>query len=36
MIEDKIHLVNKIFKNNKIRTIWNQEEEKYYISVLML
>ena len=34
MREDNIHLVNKIFKNNKIRTIWNQEEEKYYISVV--
>ena len=34
MSEDNIHLVNKIFKNNKIRTIWNQGEEKYYISVV--
>ena len=34
MREDKIHLINKLFKNNKIRTLWNQEEEKYYISVV--
>ncbi len=34
MREDKMHLINKLFKNNKIRTLWNQEEEKYYISVV--
>ena len=34
MREDKIHLVNKIFNNNKIRTVWDEEEEKYYISVV--
>jgi len=34
MKEDKIHLVSKIFNNNKIRTVWNSEEEKYYISVV--
>ena len=34
MKEDKVQLINKIFKNSKIRTIWNQEEEKYYISVV--
>ena len=34
MREDKMHLINKLFKNNKIRTLWNQEEEKYYISVI--
>ena len=34
MREDKIQLVNKIFNNNKIRTVWNEEEEKYYISVV--
>ena len=34
MKEDKIHLVNKIFDNNKIRTVWNNDEEKYYISVI--
>ena len=34
MREDKMHLVNKIFNNNKIRTVWNEEEEKYYISIV--
>ena len=34
MKQDKMHLVNKIFKNNKIRTMWSLEEEKYYISVV--
>ena len=27
-------LVNKIFNNNEIRSVWNKEEEKYYISVV--
>lgn len=34
MKEEKMYLINKIFKNNTIRTIWNKEEEKYYISVV--
>ncbi len=29
-----MHLINKIFNNETIRTIWNKEEEKYYISVV--
>ncbi len=29
-----MHLINKIFNNETIRTIWNEEEEKYYISVV--
>ncbi len=32
MKQDKIHLINKLFENDTIRTIWNKEEEKYYIS----
>lgn len=32
--EDKIHLINKIFNNETIRTVWDSEEEKYYISVI--
>ena len=32
--ERKIHLINKIFNNETIRTVWIQEEEKYYISVV--
>ena len=34
MTEDKMHLVNKIFNNETIRTVWDKEEEKYYISVV--
>ena len=34
MNQDKMHLINKIFNNETIRTIWNKDEEKYYISVV--
>ncbi|MGN1323773.1 MAG: BRO family protein [Bacilli bacterium] len=34
MKEDKMHLINKIFNNETIRTVWDKEEEKYYISVV--
>ena len=34
MKESQIHLINKIFNNKTIRTAWNKEEEKYYISVV--
>ena len=34
MNQDKIHLVNKIFDNETIRTVWDKEQEKYYISVV--
>ena len=34
MKEDKKYLVSKIFNNETIRTIWDKEEEKYYISVV--
>ena len=34
MTEDKMHLVNKIFNNETIRTVWDKEDEKYYISVV--
>ena len=34
MKEDKMHLINKIFNNETIRTIWDKEKEKYYISVI--
>ena len=34
MNQDKMHLINKIFNNETIRTIWNKAEEKYYISVV--
>ena len=29
-----MHLVNKIFNNETIRTVWDKEQEKYYISVI--
>lgn len=34
MDENKIHLINKIFNNETIRTIWDKEDEKYYISIV--
>ena len=34
MNQDKTHLINKIFNNETIRTVWNKAEEKYYISVV--
>ena len=36
MKESKMHLVNKIFNNETIRTVWDKEEEKYFISVVDL
>lgn len=36
MGQDKMHLVNKIFNNETIRTVWDKEDEKYYISVVDL
>ena len=34
MNQDKMHLVNKIFNNETIRTVWDKEQEKYFISVV--
>ena len=34
MNQDKMHLINKIFNNETIRTVWDKENEKYYISVI--
>ena len=34
MKENQMHLINKMFKSEKIRTVWNREEQKYYISVV--
>ena len=34
MDENKMHLVNKIFNNETIRTIWDKDKEKYFISVV--
>lgn len=34
MDENKMQLINKLFNNETIRTIWNKDEEKYYISIV--
>ena len=34
MKDKQMYFINKMFNNEKIRTIWNKEEEKYYISVV--
>ena len=34
MKQEKMHLINKIFNNETIRTVWDKEDEKYYISVV--
>ena len=34
MEQDKMHLINKIFNNDTIRTVWDKDAEKYYISVV--
>jgi hypothetical protein len=36
MNQDKMYLINKIFKNNTIRTVWDKEQEKYFISIVDL
>ena len=34
MNQDKMYLINKLFNNETIRTIWDKEQEKYFISVV--
>ena len=34
MNKEKMYLINKLFKNETIRTVWDKEREKYYISVI--
>ena len=34
MKENQMHLINKMFDSETIRTVWNREEQKYYISVI--
>ena len=34
MKNDKMYLINKLFNNETIRTVWSKEDEKYYISVV--
>ena len=34
MNQNKMYLVNNIFNNETIRTVWDKDKEKYYISVV--
>ena len=34
MNQNNMHLINKIFNNETIRTVWDKETEKYYISIV--
>ena len=34
MNQAKMYLINKLFNNETIRTVWDQENEKYFISVV--
>ena len=34
MKDDKMHLIYKIFNNKNIRTVWDKDNEKYYVSVV--
>ena len=36
MEQDKMHLINKIFNNETIRTVWDKDQEKYFISIVDL
>lgn len=33
-MKEKLQILNKTFEDAKIRTVWNSDEEKYYISVV--
>ena len=34
MNEDKMHIINKMFNSEEIRTVWDKDQEKYYVSVV--
>ena len=34
MNQDKTYLINKLFNDKTIRTVWDKEEEKYYVRVV--
>ena len=34
MNQDKMYLINKLFYNKTVRTVWDKEQEKYFISVV--
>ena len=33
-MSNELKVVEKVFENKQIRTIWNSDEEKFYISVV--
>ena len=33
-LENQLKILSKTFEDKKVRTMWNQNEEKYYISVV--
>ena len=33
MNQDKMYLINRLFNDKTIRTVWDKDEEKYYVSV---
>ncbi len=33
-MNNTLQILNKTFENKKVRTVWNSDEEKYYISVV--
>ena len=35
-MNNKLQILNKTFENKKVRTVWNPDEEKYYISVVLI
>jgi len=34
MKQYNMHLINKIFNDETIRTVWDKNDEKYYISIV--
>ena len=36
MNQNKMYLINKLFNNKSIRTVWDKEKEKYFISIVDL
>ena len=34
MNQDKMYLINKVFNDKDIRTAWDKDEEKFYVSVV--
>ena len=34
MNQDKMYLINKLYNDKTIRTVWDKNEEKYYVSVV--